>query len=366
MRALRNRRGSVIPFVAVAMVMLLGFTALAFDMGRMYTAKVEVRRATDAATMAAVTAWGDTGDSATAVTQATSRASTYLGYNPIQNRSLPSDDVTVSGSKTNQTMQVTVTAKIKTAFARILGLNSVLVRSSATAGYAATGSVRCLRPFAIADAWQDANQTYYDAGDYYRTDSTGYGTNYRNASGYTKDFGRQIAIRKFDTTGPSANQVKTGSYLLLQLGALDPSVAANTRNLIKDTTCTNNSYTVGDSITGKTGASNGNVIQAIQDLYDYDTGLTWNSSSKTFTGSAYSDWRESPRVMTVTLYDPSSTPTDGSKIRVVGFAALVIDLRPANPSQDSIVVRLANVRGIPRACATGSCGNLSKFVHLTN
>ncbi|GAG04726.1 unnamed protein product, partial [marine sediment metagenome] len=54
-----RRRGATIVAAAVAMVVVIGFAALAVDVGNLYAAKGELQRAADAAAMAGVSAFVD-------------------------------------------------------------------------------------------------------------------------------------------------------------------------------------------------------------------------------------------------------------------------------------------------------------------
>ena len=65
--SLRSERGQVLPLVVIAAVVLIGFTGLAIDLGRVWVAKQQLQRAVDAATLAA---GQDLPDSATALSDA--------------------------------------------------------------------------------------------------------------------------------------------------------------------------------------------------------------------------------------------------------------------------------------------------------
>ena len=52
-RCLRSEQGQVLPLVVIAAVVLIGFTGLAIDLGRVWVAKQQLQRAVDAATLAA-------------------------------------------------------------------------------------------------------------------------------------------------------------------------------------------------------------------------------------------------------------------------------------------------------------------------
>src|SRR5579875_746342 len=66
-RCLRSERGQVLPLVVVSAFVLIGFTGLAIDLGRVWVAKQQLQRAIDAATLAA---GQDLPDTATALADA--------------------------------------------------------------------------------------------------------------------------------------------------------------------------------------------------------------------------------------------------------------------------------------------------------
>ena len=52
-RLISSRRGVVVVFVAALLIVIMGFTVLAVDVGYMYNARAELQRAADASAMAA-------------------------------------------------------------------------------------------------------------------------------------------------------------------------------------------------------------------------------------------------------------------------------------------------------------------------
>ncbi len=79
-RKTTHRRAAVVVWVGISMVPIVGFTALAIDMGYVYQTKSQLQRTTDAAAMAAASQLADADASGDAVYEA---ALTYARQNPI-------------------------------------------------------------------------------------------------------------------------------------------------------------------------------------------------------------------------------------------------------------------------------------------
>ncbi len=91
-----RRRGSILPLLAVSMAALIGFMALAIDLGMLVISRSQAQNAAD---MAALTAARTlTGDSTTNYNQsnATSYAQTLVGCNRILGQSIPTSQLQLS------------------------------------------------------------------------------------------------------------------------------------------------------------------------------------------------------------------------------------------------------------------------------
>ncbi|HEX4144683.1 MAG TPA: pilus assembly protein TadG-related protein [Pirellulales bacterium] len=148
-----RRRGAILPLFALMLVGLIGFLALAIDIGIVAVAETQCQNAADNAALAGTRALNGTasGNAAAAVGIAQSAA----GINPILSQAVTSGQVAVQlgayhydyGSMTftpqfppvapdnyNLT-QVTVTSGISSFFSRIFGFTSLNVQATATAAY---------------------------------------------------------------------------------------------------------------------------------------------------------------------------------------------------------------------------------------
>ncbi len=79
-----NHRAVVIPIVAISIVTLIGFAALAIDAGAMYNTRTELQRTADAASLAAVAELGDFSDGQT-LARARATAKDYAARNDVLN-----------------------------------------------------------------------------------------------------------------------------------------------------------------------------------------------------------------------------------------------------------------------------------------
>jgi len=118
---MQNEKGAVIVLVAVLLVVLLGFAALAVDVGYLYSHRANLSKAVDAAALAGVQ---DLPDDATA---AYTVSESYANNNGV-----PLDELTIQVSN-NDTVMVTAQRNVDLFFARVLGINDAPVGATATA-----------------------------------------------------------------------------------------------------------------------------------------------------------------------------------------------------------------------------------------
>ena len=150
-----RRRGAVVPTVAVCLIGLMGFVALAIDIGLMVVARSQAQNAADIAALAgARTLDGKT--SSNNVTAAMAEANEAATSNRILNNSITTGQVTnvqagiyrydttaqrfqavfntsPGDNEAYGAMQVTLVSEQPTVFAKVLGIQSVTVSAQATA-----------------------------------------------------------------------------------------------------------------------------------------------------------------------------------------------------------------------------------------
>lgn len=163
---LHCEKGITLFMTAAGLVALLGFIALAVDMGMLYTARADCQKIADAAALAGAKEaffYTPTDPVAAARTAAISAArSNYTPANSNDNRLQPANVVVNTAERT---VQVTVTRTatnlnpVPTYFARILGIDAVDVVAMATAevyrpaaGGPPFGS-KCIKPWLLPDRY---------------------------------------------------------------------------------------------------------------------------------------------------------------------------------------------------------------------
>jgi Flp pilus assembly protein TadG len=166
----RREEGMTLPLVAVFIVVLFAFAALAIDLGIMYTARTSAQHAADAGALAGAAVF--TGSPNPAVATVANAAISVAIQNKVLGRSLTAADfgsamstspcpatsastgVCVDSPKRRVTVYIVRTgaSAIGTFFARAIGWNAVGLSTRATAETsAAAGGTHCLKPFFIAN-----------------------------------------------------------------------------------------------------------------------------------------------------------------------------------------------------------------------
>ncbi|MHB0875765.1 MAG: vWA domain-containing protein [Anaerolineae bacterium] len=130
-RLLRDQQGQSLVLVALLLVVLLGFTALAVDVGLLMVGKARLQVALDAAVLAAVQELPDTGEADAVFYE-------YVGANFPVSALFPAPKATPHYSTTGEaaslnTVTATGTVHAPLHFARVLGLDSADIGAGAAA-----------------------------------------------------------------------------------------------------------------------------------------------------------------------------------------------------------------------------------------
>jgi len=163
----------------------------------------------------------------------------------------------------------------------------------------------CPRPLVIPDTWDDANQNgRWDAGETYDPEATGFRG--------PRDLG--LALTLAPGTPPGTVDSRYFAVDFPPLGQAEPPLVGGGWVAAWFSGCSPYTVAVGDSVQLEPGLVLGEVAAGVQALLDLDPEAAWDESTGSVTGSAYA---ESPRVMTVTAYDPSRPPVSGRNFVVV-------------------------------------------------
>jgi Flp pilus assembly protein TadG len=142
-RLKNGEQGLALVLVTLAMVSLLGMTALVVDIGSMTLHKNRLANACDAAALAGARELPSAG-------AATQVANTYAGHNGVSE-----NEIRVKVINDGKQIIVSSTREVEFTFARVLGLNSTTVNANATATVSAISSVTGVIPLSIPE--QDLN-----------------------------------------------------------------------------------------------------------------------------------------------------------------------------------------------------------------
>jgi Putative Flp pilus-assembly TadE/G-like len=279
----------------------------------------------------------------------------YNGTIPV--RTVTTNEVTLNiiSAPDSQKVRVWVRrAGTRTFFAGLLARPYGHVTAMATAWAARSGpTTNCLKPFVIPDIWmetspaQDVNGNHYmepnlvgpgggqtgeiwkyepasvGGNDYYipfdptatppaGQVQTGYGSPIRsgvNNNAYPNDVGLPLLIKPQTGNGngqPQPDRMGNAFWLL------DLSPTMDTREEISNGCFTAN---VGDAVPYDQGSRTGPTEQGVKALVDKDPYATWNQNTKSVDNSQFSDWTESPRVITIGLIDPKYWTTNSKNTK---------------------------------------------------
>lgn len=367
----RSERGAVTVLVAVSMLALLGFLALAIDMGMLYVAHNDAQRAADAAALAGASAFMEQ-DAALAEPVARARAMDYALRNTFQNGPIDSAEVDIRVVPESALVGVRVQREsVPTLFARVFGIRHVPIGAYAAAEAVQAGNARCLKPFAVPDMWYDENgDTNLDRvwdngetwnfgdspGDYYLPYSgpggspleTGYGSNFRNSTSTQADFGRQIKIKVTNPQDVSAPS--PGIFLPWRIptdssqgqcekgggGGQDAGASVYRRNIC---TCNTSAIGLNTPYQIETGNMVGPTWQGVGELINEDPNAVWDDATHSVKGSSLGDgWMSSPRVVRIALFSPGQITKSGMQtIEFNNFALMFIESQ--NSMKDPVMGR---------------------------
>jgi len=198
------------------------------------------------------------------------------------------------------------------------------VQAMATARATEAGEAKCVKPLALPDIWDEKDLTedldgdrVWDEGEPWEFDpatdeygqygdpevpageQTGYGSTWRDASGVIEDWGRQMTI-KAQRPGEA---ITSGWFFPWRIGE-----STGAQDYKENITGCNPEAQLGVPYDVEPGNMVGPTIQAFGEVIARDPGAYWNQSldggKGGVDGSSFGDWRNSPRVLPVALFDP--------------------------------------------------------------
>jgi hypothetical protein len=377
-----DRPGAVLALVAVSLVALVSVIALAVDLGMLYAARGEAQRAADSAALAGASAFLDINPATKPVEAeavAHARAMDYATRHTVMNFPIENEEVEPEIILAQEMVRVTIRRQaVPLFFARIFGMSSsgVTATAVAVASPEDAGRVQCVKPFALPNMWPNTNP----ADDIYRRDSQapvwdfdahlhptdemigsglcsrqgnrwecppevwrydggytgehGYGSDYRNGAQdylgrtYTQDEGRRVPMKiNFPTDGPQSSfwfpwridQGGTKAYTELLKGCIDAADIGQEVAI--------------DGVETENGNFPKPTYDAIIDLIDKGNGTGapdpdayWDEETNSVVSPVYgANWKASPRVITVALFNPGDMRAGHTTMRFVDFASFFLE-----------------------------------------
>jgi Flp pilus assembly protein TadG len=349
----KRNRGQVLVLVALAIIVLLGFSALAIDLGYLYTVRHELQRCADAGALAGASVFKDDGKGSEnngTKNKAKNRAKDFATKDKVITSVLdPNTEVVVKFRDEDPTLtyfQVRVETS-RTAgliFGRIFRPTALVTAYAIAEAATASHNVNCIKPWGISYPWLDNNPMngQYDGGETVYRDCDPNNPTWSFCPGTMI----QIKVSTKDNNATPSPQTEPSHFFALDFAEMTrrmaecsgPGGAAGYEDWIT-TKCLDDCLTVsvGDSIPVEPGNMVGPTIDGAQSLINQEStelgGVTTFPSDcdhPVFFGEtcdAGTKWKLSPRVFRIPVYDPVVDQLDpgNTDIHVAEFAGMWID-----------------------------------------
>jgi Flp pilus assembly protein TadG len=370
---IRDERGSVAAFMAVGIAVFIGIAAIAVDLGHMMNTRTESQRVADFAALAAAAAFMQSpGPNVVTVAEANAQ---YLASQSTVNDvavALQLGGVDVQVDVPNERVRVWVrntTARgnaIPTIFARMLGINTVDIQTTAVAEATQASDVNCMLPIVVPDAYDEYtsglpvdNPNAWDPNtdDYYEAWNPN-GSNQSTYTGYSDlDAGTPIILK------PSASPGYTNEdwYYVWRLG--DNKGGNDYRDAVKICADPTITYSIGDSIQKEPGNMIGPTVQGFADLIAQDPFAYWNAGL----GCVSRPGAPTPCVASVRqrmapMFDPTEDVQSGAHwFHITNFSSVFVE---AVVGFDVHAVWAGYGGVTPAGGGSGSAGPLFKVLRL--
>ena len=345
MAAHTSERGAILIQVAVAMIVLIAFTAFVADYGLMWVGRRQAQNAADAGAMAGAIALAfDDFSDRSATGPAKVAAQSFALENLVAAESPDVDintDVTFPACPddgSNTCIRVDVYRNqargnpLPIWFGQLVGLTDQGVRATAIAQAASGNASDCLKPFAIPDKWDD----FYDqdtpidvnewtADDHFErtTDDLGGGgggsptplvppdvyvapteTDVGTGFNLAEDLGRLLVLK-----APSPSEsLAPGFFFPIRLPLPNGEYSTGGDDYRWNiANCNGVPVKIGDLVENEPGNMVGPTAQGMQDLYDLDPTATYNETTMEIEGSCAQSESPcapiSPRLVAVPVFD---------------------------------------------------------------
>jgi Flp pilus assembly protein TadG len=325
-----NNSGWILVAVALFLVVLCGFVALAIDVGSFYSVRTSAQRAADAGALAGALTFVTSCQSSLVACDAKTIAEDHAKGVALANKIMntPVQQATATANVAARQVTVTVTQSAPTFFAGVLGFRPVSISATATAeaGHNATVA-QCAKPMFVPNTLHVTNPyaVCKSANPHIVVDSAGNVID-KNANDFIGDFSQIKVV--------GAPEPLTGSAI--NIFAMDLSSDGGTQYGFNLTKCTNSTQVVCNESYSILNQSSVDTATKAELKKQIDaTGDTREGTSKTYIGRYKSPSNTisntSNQLFTMPIFDVCSIPGFGPtntlpnpvpKIKVVGFARM--------------------------------------------
>lgn len=368
----RSQEGSVLVLVAFSLVVLLGMTALAIDLGMLFTGRSEAQRAADAGAHAGAGVFLIApGDEALAREQ----ARTLAESNPVRRGTLEvrDEDIDVIMDSLKVRVRVYRTQArgnpVATLFARVLGIPSVDISAVAAAQAWPSAGVNCVLPLIMPDRWSltppysyewpGAGDTFDpDEGHFYKPWSAGGGSDPPPTGYGTSDRGWRIQI----TMGDPNESPQPGFYYPIRLPGAQGG--ADFRAAVRDCWDPDAVYEQGMEVIKEPGNMIGPTLQGFRDLIAQDPDAIWNETKNCVTDQNGNECRGSERIRPMLMFNPEDWPDIelGAKpMTVQNFVGVFVE---SVEGMGDVWVRFINYTGVNPAAEWTESSPLPRILRI--
>ena len=279
----KSERGNSLVIFAICLPVFIGFAAISLDGGLMLLSRIELQNAVDAAALAGSTALlldqQAARNRAILVGSANRVLSTLVTIQPA-NVTFPSPtQIRVDGTHT-----------LPLYFARLMGINTTVVRATSTAQLGNVVATEGLKPWVVP--------------------------------GLQPQYGRQVVLKAGDLDEPGTNPSFYFAVCYPPLNRGTPVRGANAyeQNIVSGAQMT---VFVGDELLIEPGNMVGPTRHGVDQLMASDPGAYWDGI--TVVGSAFPGY-SSPRIVRVPFFDPTTPPGPGrDSVTINALGALFLE-----------------------------------------
>ena len=398
-RAAGDDRGAVLIHVAIGVLVLAAFTTFVADYGLLWVSRRQAHNSADAGALAGATAFAydepgnyfDTGMPKLSARQA-ALTNTVWGVSPAVNITtditfpvVPQLDCDPDNDGLSNCVRVEVFRNatrlnpLPMLFGHLLGMTSQNIRASAVALVYAANQAECLKPWAVADKWEELGTPPWDPTDSFDLGVDNYryqgengphdpGTGFRAPPLVPNDYATELTLK----VGAPSGTITPGWFQALDLSSASDSTCASAGADCYEAAivgCAGGTWKIGDFVPKENGDMVGPTGHGTQDLINLDPFADWDPTTKRIVNSCVGPpytcsvpgYTISPRVVAIPVFDlelymNTGGPGNGT-VKIVNILGFFVD-RVENP-QNSVTGYLINKKELYNPGGGGVAGQAS-------